>query len=235
MKKLLLILLTLYQCFVLGACSSEKNDSQSTTAWQDTQESSNTEINTASDRDSNSGTDDSDTDNTRVLVAYFSRSGENYGVGEIEIGNTQFIAEMIAAETDADLFRITPVNPYPDSYEECTDVARQEQEFGARPELADSLDDLSDYDVIFLGYPIWWGDMPMPIYTFIESYDFAGTTIIPFCTHAGSGLAGTVGTIRQEISQATVLDGLAVYGTIAQKSQDEAKTSVLKFLQEINY
>lgn len=120
-----------------------------------------------------SDTVNSDTSETKILVAYFSRNGENYGVGEIEKGNTDIIAEMTSEETGADLFQIEIVNPYPTSYDECTEVAKQEQVSGARLELANSLRNLNDYDLIFLGYPIWWGDMPMLVYTFLESYNLA--------------------------------------------------------------
>lgn len=234
MKRIVLLLLTLSFCFALCACSSVKENSQPNADRQDVPESNIDEKEAMSDSTNNPDTANSDTSNTKILVAYFSRSGENYGVGEIEKGNTEIIAEMIAEETDADLFRIEAVNPYPTSYDECTEVAKQEQESGARPELADSLESLSDYDVIFLGYPIWWGDMPMPVYTFLESYDLTGKTIVPFCTHAGSGLAGTISTIRQEAPQATVLDGLAVPGTVAQNSTDEATADVLEFLQGLD-
>lgn len=235
MKRIVSLLLALSFCFALCACSSVKENSQPTTDRQDVLESSIDENEAMSDITNNPDTDNSDTSNTKILVAYFSRSGENYGVGEIEKGNTEIIAEMIAEETDADLFRIEAVNPYPTSYDECTEVAKQAQASSARPELANSLENLSNYDLIFLGYPIWWGDMPMPVYTFLEFYDLTGKTLVPFCTHAGSGLAGTVGTIRQKVSQATVLDGLAIQGTIAQNSRDEAKADVLEFLQELDY
>lgn len=160
---------------------------------------------------------------SKTLVAYFSRAGENYGVGVIEKGNTEIVAEMIADAVGADTFRIRTVNAYPEDYAECTAVARQERDSGARPELASVVTNFADYDVIYLGYPIWYGDMPMAVYTFLESCDFTGKTIIPFCTHAGSGLSGTVGSIQSACSGAVVLDGLAVAGTTAQNDRDAAK------------
>ncbi len=166
-----------------------------------------------------------------ILIAYFSRAGENYSVGVIEEGNTQIIAQIIAQETGADLFKITTVNPYPDVYDECTAVARQEQEDHARPEIVDPPEDLGGYDTVFIGYPIWWGDMPMAVYTFLESYDFSGKTVIPFSTHEGSGLAGTKDSIEEICAGATVLEGLAIRGSTAQNEREEARSSVVQWLE----
>ncbi len=172
----------------------------------------------------------------RILVAFFSRTGENYGVGIIEKGNTHIIADMIAEDVGADSFEIVRVTPYPEEYRACTNEAQNEKSANARPDLTATVDNFGDYDTIFLGYPNWWGDMPMPVYTFLESYDFSGKTVIPFCTHAGSGLSGTVQTLRNKLSEATVLDGLAIPGTTAQNDQITAKQAVLDWLSglEIN-
>lgn len=169
--------------------------------------------------------------NHGVLIAYFSRTGENYGVGMIEKGNTAIIAEMIAEQTGGELFEIKTVNAYPDNYEECTEIAQAEKKENTRPELADNLDSLDGYDTIYLGYPIWWGDMPMAVYTFLESNDFAGKTIVPFCTHAGSGLSGTVENISAVCPDATTGTGLAIAGTVAQNDKEAAKQSVTEWLQ----
>ena len=132
----------------------------------------------------------------RVLVAYFSRADENTGgVGYIEKGNTKILAEMIAERTHGDIFEIKTVKPYPKEYRPATEAAKQEKEEHARPEIVGELPDLSKYDVVFLGYPIWWSDLPMPVYTFLDGENFAGKTILPFCTHEGSGLSGTDRTI----------------------------------------
>ncbi len=167
------------------------------------------------------------------MVAFFSRTGENYGVGVIEKGNTHINADMIAAEMDADIFEIARVTLYPEAYRDCTDEAQAEKAANARPELTATVDNFDDYDVIFLSYPDWWSDMPMPVYTFLESYDFSGKTVIPFCTHAGSGLSGTVQTLKNKLTGAAVLDGFAITGTTAQNSQDEAKQSVLDWLEKL--
>ena len=169
---------------------------------------------------------------SKTLVAYFSRAGENYGVGVVEKGNTEIIAEMIAEAVGADTFRIQTVNAYPESYDECTAVARQERDEGARPELTSAVANMDDYDVIYLGYPIWYGDIPIAVYTFLENYDFTGKTIIPFCTHGGSGLAGTVSSIQATCSGAAVLDGLAIAGTTAQNDREAARELVSEFLKE---
>lgn len=168
---------------------------------------------------------------SKALVAYFSRAGENYGVGVIEKGNTEIVAEMIADEVGADTFRIQTGNAYPESYDECTEAARQERDQGARPELTSTVANMDDYDVVYLGYPIWYGDMPMAVYTFLESCDLTGKTIVPFCTHAGSGLAATVSSIQTACSGATVLDGLAIAGMTAQNDRDAAQRLVTEFLK----
>ena len=100
-------------------------------------------------------------------------------------------------------------------------------------ENGDTVKNMEDYDVIFLGYPIWWSDMPMAVYTFLESYDFSGKTIIPFCTHEGSGLSSTDSSIAEICTGADVLDGLEMRGSVAQNSQDEALTAVTDWLDKI--
>ena len=128
-----------------------------------------------------------------ILVVYFSRTGEQYNVGEIDKGNTAIIAEMIADETGADTFEILPEEDYyPYTYDELTDVARQEQNEDARPAYAGEVSDFEQYTTVFIGSPVWWGDWPMIMYTFFEENAdaLAGKTLIPFSTHEGSGLAG---------------------------------------------
>ena len=170
----------------------------------------------------------------KILVAYFSRAGENYSVGVVEKGNTRILAETIASQLgDADLFEIASVNPYPDSYEETTKIAKTEKEQHARPKLTATVDNFDDYDVIFVGYPIWHADMPMPVYTFLESYDFSGKKVVPFCTHAGSGLASTQQTITKKLSQSEVLTGLAVIGSDTQNNPSETEQSVASWLEHL--
>lgn len=168
-----------------------------------------------------------------ILVAYFSQAGEQYDVGVVEKGNTQIVAEMIAEETGAELFHIERAETYPDTYDELTQAAKEE--LGTRPELSETVDHWSDYNIVFIGYPIWWGDMPMPVYTFLEYYDFTGKTVIPFDTNGGSGLADTVSAIKKACPGATVRDGLAVSGKEAQTEPDKAKSEVQDWLKELGY
>ena len=167
----------------------------------------------------------------KVLAAYFSRAGENYHVGYIQKGNTEIVAEMIAQKTGGDLFHIESVSGYPVGYEEAKKVARAERKSGARPALTAAVSDFASYDVIYLGYPIWSANMPMPVYTFLESYDFSGKTVIPFCTHEGSGLTSTPDKIRAAIPKATVMPGLAIRGTTAQQDRVETERLVDEFLK----
>ena len=199
---------------------------------------SNNVIDTGKDNDVSSGTSDDTNDviesNGNVLVAYFSRRGENWQVGYVEKGNTEIVAEMIAEETNADVFAIQPIVPYPDVYSEMLEVSRRETSENARPAIKDTVTDFDKYDVIFIGYPIWSGTCPMIIRTFIESYDFSGKTVIPFCTHAGSRLGSSVAVIRSQLQNATVLSGLAIQGTTAQNNREETKNTVAKFIKDLN-
>ncbi len=241
MKKILSLLVVLTMVLGLAACGStgtETDVSQSTQPNSETETSVQEEETSETDvtqSDSTGQAENTDTNETKILVAYFSRTGENYGVGYIEKGNTHIIADMIAEQTGGDTFEIRTVTPYPDEYDECTEVAKQEQDENARPELAESVEGMEDYDVIFLGYPNWWGDMPMAVYTFLESYDFSEKTIVPFCTHEGSGLSSTESSIADSCPDAEVLDGLAIRGSVAQNSQDEAAESVAEWLRQAGF
>lgn len=175
-----------------------------------------------------------DADRSNILVAYFSLAGEQYNVGVIEEGNTSIIAQMIAEQTGADMFEIEAVTPYPTSHSELLDVSREEMADNARPEIVGTVDNMSDYDTVFIGYPNWWGDMPMIVYNFIESYDFSGKTIVPFCTHGGSGLSRTESTIA-DITGANMIDGFAIAGETAQKERDASLERVTAWLGEVGF
>ena len=170
----------------------------------------------------------------RALVVYFSRADENYNVGYIEKGNTKILAEMIAEATGADMFEIKPAKPYPKEYTPATEIAKKEKNEKARPEIVGTMPDVSKYGVIFLGYPIWWGDLPMPCYTFFDKVKLAGKTVAPFCTHEGSGLSGTDRYIA-DTTKAKTTEALEMKGTTAQKNQDEAKKEVLAWLKKIGF
>ena len=171
-------------------------------------------------------TDDEPLAESDILVVYFSRTGEQYTVGEIEKGNTAIVAEMIGEEAGADLFEILPADDhYPMTYDELTDVAKQEQNEKARPEYSGEVPDLSAYSTIFIGAPVWWGDWPMIMYTFFEENEeeLSGKTLIPFSTHEGSGLSGFDSKLSSACPDSTVLDGLAVRGNDAQNEQDSVR------------
>ena len=172
-------------------------------------------------------------DGANILVAYFSRADENYSVGTIEVGNTQILAEYIVDEVGADSFHIETVTPYPADYDECCDVAKQELNDKARPEITSSVD-MEQYDIVFLGYPIWWGDMPLAVYTFMESYDWSGKVVIPFCTHEGSGLSGTDSSIAS-VTGAQVLTAIDMRGSTAQKLNDDTKQTVRTWLDDLGF
>lgn len=161
----------------------------------------------------------------KVLIAFFSHTGENYAVGEITKGNTHIVAELIAEETGGKLFEIEPVKDYPKTYHACVDVAKKEKEAGARPKVKTDIR-TEDFDVIFIGYPNWWGDMPMAVYTFIEKHNWQGKTVIPFCTHEGSGLSGTDRSLGETCKGATIGKGLAMRGATAQNDREQARKAV---------
>ena len=168
---------------------------------------------------------------SKILVAYFSRAGENYQVGVVEKGNTKIMAEIIAEETGADLFEIKTVKPYPEGYQECTELAKAELESDTRPEIVGKVEDMSKYDTIYLGYPIWWSDLPMAVYTFLESYDFSGKTIIPFCTSAGDYMTGKEVNIPKFAKGAVIRDGLGMVGKRCQDDPEGVRQDVKKWLK----
>ena len=161
MKKILSLLVVFTMVLGLAACGStgtETDVSQSTQPNSEIETPVQEEKTSEADvtqSDSTGQAKNTDTNETKILVAYFSRTGENYGVGYIEKGNTHMIADMIAEQTVGDTFESRTVTPYPDEYDECMEVAKQEQDENARPELAESVEGMEDYDVIFLGYPNW--------------------------------------------------------------------------------
>ena len=171
-----------------------------------------------------------------ALVIYFSRTGEQYVVGVIDKGNTAIVAEMIAEETGADLFEVLPEDDhYPMTYDALTDVAKQEQNDNARPVYAGEVPDLSQYDTVFIGAPVWWGDWPMIMYTVFENNDFSGKKLIPFSTHEGSGLSGFDKKLQSACPDAEVLKGLAVRGNDAQNNQEKVRESVSGWLSELGF
>ncbi|MBR1622076.1 MAG: NAD(P)H-dependent oxidoreductase [Prevotella sp.] len=163
----------------------------------------------------------------KVLIAYYSRRGENYVNGSIrnlKLGNTEVVAAKIKdLLPDADMFHIDTVHKYSDSYMTCIEEAKQELRNQARPEMKEKLDSIDQYDTVILGYPNWWGTMPMVCYTFLESFDFTGKTIIPFCTNEGSGMGSSERFIKKLCPSANVLSGVSIHGAEAQNADREAR------------
>ncbi|MBQ7477508.1 MAG: NAD(P)H-dependent oxidoreductase [Selenomonadaceae bacterium] len=174
----------------------------------------------------------------KILVAYFSRTGDNYEVGIIEKGNTHIMADMIAEELgNADTFEIKTVKEYAKNYRECTEEAKAEKAEDARPELKEKVANFSDYDTVFLGYPIWWSDLPMPVYTFLESYDWSGKTVIPFCTSAGDAMTGLEERVIPTYAKGAQvkLPGLGLRGKNMQDAPESQRPKVQSWLKELGY
>ena len=149
------------------------------------------------------------------LIAFFSRRDENYVNGLIKVlnrGNTEMAAAVLQKLTGADLFQIEPMQPYARDYNECIAQAQEDQKRNARPELKSYPESIDGYDTIYLGYPNYWGTMPMAVFTFLEHFDFSGKTIKPFCTHEGSGLGSSVEDIRRTCPGAEVKEGTGCPG-----------------------
>lgn len=223
MKKLLMLLLSIMTMVFFTACSESADNSNQGSPQSKEPKAAGQSAPAPTKSDS------------RILVAYFSRTGENYQVGVIEKGNTHIMADMIAEITGADEFEIKTVKPYPETYKECTEIAKQEIADNARPELSTKVEDMSKYEVIFLGYPIWWSDFPPAVYTFLESYDFNGKTIIPFCTSAGEYMTGKEVNIPKLAKGSTIKDGLGLIGKDCQDNPEKVKEAVKTWLKGLGY
>lgn len=152
---------------------------------------------------------------TNSLVMYYSRAGENYVNGnlvDLPVGNTQVIVDYIKEFTGADTFQIETVHDYPADYMETTEIAQEEQNKGARPELKDELTDIGEYDIIYIASPNWWGTLPMAFFTQLEKLDFTGKTVKTVITHEGSGLGTSMNDIKKLCKGAQVEKGLAIRG-----------------------
>jgi flavodoxin len=173
-----------------------------------------------------------------ALVVYFSRTGEQYQVGVIDEGNTAIVARMIGEAAGADLFEILPADDhYPETYEELTEVAKDEQRENARPAYAGEVPDLSVYETIFIGSPVWWGDWPMIMYSFFEDHgeELSGKTLIPFSTHEGSGLSGFDKKLASACPDSTVGEGLAVRGYDAQNDREAVRSQVESWVFRLGF
>ena len=234
MKNLICLVLFLGLIFSTAACSSAENGTENNASAAAS--SDKTSSQTASEDDKTAPEQTGDSESSHILVVYFSRTGEQYTVGVIDHGNTAIVSEMIAEKTGADLFEVLPEDDhYPMTYSELTDVAKKEQNENARPAYAGEVPDLSQYDTVFIGAPVWWGDWPMIMYTFFEenAEALSGKTLVPFSTHEGSGLSGFDKKLSSAVSGSTVLQGLAIRGNDCQNKQDSVRETVNEWIAEL--
>ena len=170
----------------------------------------------------------------KAIVIYFSHTGENYSVGVIQEGNTAKVAKEIARQTGAAIWELKEAEPYPVKYNDCIARAKKELQSKARPAFQGTAPDLTGIDTIYIGYPNWWGDAPMVVYTFLEKAKIDGKTILPFCTHEGSGLGSTARNLAKAFPKAKVeQNGLSIYGHVAQKDADAVKSAVEGWLKKL--
>ena len=181
---------------------------------------------------------------SKVLVAYFSmpettnpnnmtteEANSTVVINGEVLGNTQYMAQVIQRTTNADIYRIEPQNPYPTDHTTLVAQAREEQDQDTRPAIKDAIPDFDRYDTVFIGYPIWWSDLPQILYTFFDTYDFSGKTVIPFSTHGGSSFAGTPATIQSLEPGAKMLDGL----TISRNNIQDAEQEIVSWVNGLDY
>lgn len=211
MKKIISLFMALAMVLSLAACSTNEAPNDSTPQ----ESSSQTNENTSAPSNING----------KNLVVYFSMPDnvDNSTVvidGET-LGNTQYMAYVIEETVGADIFRIEPETPYPTDHDTLVDLAKEEQNDNARPKIKDTIENFDTYENIFVGYPNWWGDMPMILYSFFDEYDFSGKTIIPFNTHGGSGFSSTISTIKELEPNAEVLDGKSISRNDIQDAEQE--------------
>lgn len=207
MKKIYSLIMAFTLLLTFTACSNNTNDESSSSA----QQQSGTPDSISADKSDNQN--DSSTPavtGSKSLVIYFSWSG-----------NTENVAKSIQNQTDSDIFEIVPATPYSDDYDTVVDLAQEEQRSKARPAISGTIKNIADYDVIYVGFPNWWGDMPMILYTFFDTYDLSSKTIALFCTSGGSGLSGTVNEVKSLEPNATVTEGLHI-GSGSSSNPDKA-------------
>ena len=209
MKRILALFLTLFLLAALSACKGAETGG-STTPSKEPLESSSAARSTSETQPEKTA--------QKSLVVFFSWSG-----------NTRNVAEAIQKQTGSDIFEIKPKTPYSTDYKTVVDDAKKEQQSNARPEIDGVIENLADYDTVYVGFPNWWGDMPMILYSFFDAYDLSGKTVALFCTSGGSGLSDTVNEVKQLESGATVTEGLHI-GSGASSNPDDA---VAKWLGEI--
>ena len=169
-------------------------------------------------------------DESKALIIYFSRAGENYSVGTVDKGNTELIVDYLTEITKIKSFKIVPETEYPISYDETVKLVKNEQSSNTRPKIKNPLSSISEYDVILLGYPIWHGNLPNIVMTQLESLDFEGKTIYPFNTHEGSGVGSSINDIKKSAPKADVKEGFPLKGQYARK--DDSKEDINEWLKD---
>lgn len=168
---------------------------------------------------------------SKAIVIFFSHAGENYSVGNIEVGNTKIVADYITEVTGADQFEVVAVKSYDMPYNKLIDVAKKEQQAGEKPTFKGKIDNLADYDIVFVGTPIWWGTFPQVMFTFFDTYDLSGKKVYPFSTHEGSGLGSIVRDLRRIYPKADIQKGFSIYGHDVRTGKDK----VTKWLAGIGF
>ena len=171
--------------------------------------------------------------NGKVLVVFFSHAGDNYAVGNIKVGNTKKIADIIAEKTGADQFEIVAEKNYDMAYGPLTELAKKEQQDGELPAFKGEVENIDQYQTIFIGGPVWWGTYPQVMFTFFTKYDLNGKKLIPLTTHAGSGLGKRGEDVKAAFPKATVKEGLAIRGKDAQEGK--ATKDVEKWLNGLGF
>lgn len=214
-KKVIMLGISALMLIGLGACGNGEVISERDTSKGSSPD--NEDVSASIIPDNKNNNEEADIDSS-ILIAYFSWSG-----------NTKQLADVIQEQIGGELFEIEPETPYTDDINELSGIALQEQRNNARPPLNSIVADMSQYDVIFIGFPNWWNNMPMPVFTFLEEYDFSGKTVIPFTTYGNGGWGKSVDSIREMLPEATILDGLA----IQEHELQGAPTEVSEWLQTL--
>lgn len=242
MKKIKIAATVSLLALVVSACANSGTDAGTTTAGSTAAQTETIAQTEPAAQESAGSANPNGNSDSNILVAYFTfpeTDGVNTDAGASRVvvdgtmyGNTQYLANLIQDRTNAAMFSIETVQEYPGLHEPLVDQAAEEQDAEARPELAAQIENLDDYDVIFLGYPNWWGDFPMPLYTFLETHDLSGKTIIPFNSHGGSSFSNTIQTIQRLQPEAEVItDGY----TISRNSVGDAGSSMNDWLDGLGY
>lgn len=224
-KKVIAVVAFILVIVVIGiivGINLARNNNENTSTVQNEASSENQAVGQVANNETNTqeNQNNQEGESGKVLVVYFSHTG-----------NTENVANFIHQAVGGDIVKLETEEQYTDNYNDLLDIAQEEKNENARPALSTKIDNIDEYDTIFLGYPIWWGDMPMAIYTFLDEYDLSGKTIAPFVTSGGSGLSGTPSNIQDEEPEANVTEGLSVRDNNSENSQ----SAVNSWLSEIGF